>query len=103
LHPVLGVLRVSELIDLYDRLASVPDPRRRSRAQAIVLDQCGRLHPAQCFPVGRALDQEWRGDLDRASLAELIAASAWWLKENGSDEDIREVADALFDVTEWWP
>jgi hypothetical protein len=103
LRPVVAVLRVPELIDFYDRLASVRDPWRRSRAQAIVLEQCGRLHPAQRFPVSPALDHEWPGDLDRASLAELVAASAWWLKDNGSDEDIREVADALFDVTGWWP
>jgi hypothetical protein len=58
LRPLAGVLRVPELIDFYDRLASVRDPWRRSRAQAIVLEQCGRLHPAHCFPVSRALDHE---------------------------------------------
>jgi hypothetical protein len=103
LRPIVGVLRVPELIDLYDKLGSVRDPWRRSRSQAIVLNQCGRLHPAQCFTADRALAHEWPGNLDRASLAELIAASAWWLLENGDDEDIREVAEALFDVTDWWP
>jgi hypothetical protein len=103
LRRVVGVLRVSELIDLYEKLASVRDPWQRSRSQAIVLAQCGRLHPAQRFTAHQALDHEWPGNLDRASLAELIAASTWWLLEKGSDEDIREVADALFDVTDWWP
>lgn len=103
LRRIVGVLRVPELIDLYDKLANVRDPWQRSRSQAIVLNQCGRQHPDQCFTAHQALDHEWPGNFDRASLAELIAASAWWLSENGSDEDIREITDALFDVTDWWP
>ena len=59
--------------------------------------------PAQPILASWALDRGWPGDLDRAGLAELTAASAWWIREHGGDDDVRDVAGAIFDVTDWWP
>ena len=54
------------------------------------------------FADGKALHRAWPGDLDRAGLTELLAASAWWISLN-DEEGACAVIDAIFDVAEWWP
>jgi hypothetical protein len=100
--PALSALRSAELQQVYARLASTTDPLERARARAIVLRHAGRGRH-QAFSADQALHNEWAGRIDRASLADLIDAAAWWIKATGGENDVQQVVDAILDTAAWWP
>lgn len=100
---VLAVLRGPEMEQLYRRLGKeVKSPKMRADAQAAVLRKAAQDNPAS-FADGWPLYQDWPGDFDRASLMDLIGASAWWIYRNGNGPAIEETIEAIFDNVLWWP
>jgi hypothetical protein len=100
---LVKALRAPELSELYARLAGLRDPQLRAKARAAVLREYGHRYPAQPFASDRALHEDWAGELGRGALTDLIGASAWWIVRNGSEEDLQSTAQAILDVTTWWP
>ena len=103
LRAMLAVLRGPELERLYARLGEVKSPLARAHVQAVVIRHAAEDHAADFFAGGRPLHHDWPAGVDRAGLMELLAASAWWIDQNGDNNDIDEVVEAIFDVTRWWP
>jgi hypothetical protein len=103
LRAVLAILRGPELEQLYAQFWQVATPRVRAHAQSTLIRQAAEEHTAGFLARDRPLYYDWPGDLDRAGVMELIAASGWWIDCNGDDTSIDETIEAIFTVTRWWP
>jgi hypothetical protein len=44
----------------------------------------------------------WAQGTTRPELFGLVAASAWWIRENGGSKAITATIDAVSDAAHWW-
>jgi hypothetical protein len=101
---LLSVLRTPELERLYGKVYASPRSETRAVARAHILRAADtEEHRGFFFVDGCLLQQDWPTDLDRPTLFDLIAASAWYLRRHGGQRTVRELTDAVFDVIRWWP
>jgi hypothetical protein len=103
LPAALPFLTADELEELYAAVTKAENAASRAAAQAHILRHLGIDWHRAAFLAKPDLHRTWASNLDRAALANLLAASAWWLHREGGASAVDEVVDAMCDVCTWWP
>jgi hypothetical protein len=103
LNELLRALDGSELGMIYQKLDRVRNSHLRVKAMAAVLRRTGELTCKATLFSDLPLHRGWPVGISRSELFELIAASAWWIRQHGGREAIVETVEAVFDVARWWP
>jgi uncharacterized protein (DUF2267 family) len=103
INKLLRVLNGSELELIYQKLDGVRNPNLRAKAMAAVLRRAGELAGKATLFSALPLHRGWPVRISRAELFELVAASAWWIRQHGGTPAIVETVKAVFDVARWWP
>lgn len=90
-----------ELPTVLERLRSIPDAAKRLRAVAAVLSRAGEVGGREAAPDLPVL-AAWRAATVRSDLFTIVAASAWWIRDVGGADGVRETVKAVLDVSSWW-
>jgi hypothetical protein len=102
LDPLFAVLDGPGLEMGFHELTKVRDPHVRANAMAAVLRRAGELPDPSTAFAAIAVHSSWPPGITRAELFDLVAASAWWIRQHGDERAVAATIDAAFDVSRWW-